>query len=247
MTRNVLACIFTSSAHIIVVSLVYSSVFPWLVVFVLDFCNHYLSLVFVGPLTSHTGAVRTTVLLRLVLFITSVWAGGYQGVLDTRILLYLAYEIDGLNPEADCTIGFACKGAFDKDIGKCPGGWEKYKSKGARANINEIIAPISRLRPDPKRPFGRDSSGNVVPLADGAKDIDVEQTAKYLYPKILKATKSKQYPNGLIPNTPPFKMMKGATGNYIKILGKRCSRRPKRVPTIPTIRNYLTSSKKSST
>lgn len=161
--------------------------------------------------------MRVTLLLELVLFITAVWAGGYQGVLE-RVMLYYAYEIDGLNPEADRTIGFACKGQFDTATGKCPKGWQKPKSKGSRANINELLAPLSKLNPNPKKPFGRDSTGGVVPLEDGVKGLDPKETAKYLYPEILKATKSKDYPDGRIPNPPPYKMSKGGTNNYVKFL-----------------------------
>ncbi|KAL7945806.1 hypothetical protein V8C42DRAFT_321618 [Trichoderma barbatum] len=161
--------------------------------------------------------MRATVLLELVLFITAVWAGGYQGTLE-RVLLYYAYEIDALNAEADRVIGFACKGSFNTATGQCPGGWEKPKSKGPRANFNELVGPLSKLNRNSKVPFGRDSSGNPVPLADGATGLDPQETAKYLYPQILQATKSTTSPDGRIPNPPAYKMMKGGTDNYVKFL-----------------------------
>lgn len=148
-----------------------------------------------------------TVLLELVPFITSVWAGGYQGVLE-RVLLYYAYEIEDLNPEAYRKLGFACKGEFDTTTKQCPGGWEKTESRGPRATITELVAPLSRLNPRSMKPIGRNSGGNPVPFADGVDGLDAEKTAKYLYPEILKATKSKRHPNGKIPNTPPYKMVR---------------------------------------
>lgn len=156
-------------------------------------------------------------LLELVLFVTTVWAGGYQGVLE-RVLLYYAYEIDGLNPEADRTIGFACKGQFNENTGECPNGWEKAGPQNGRANFNQLVGPLSKLNPKSNRPFGRNSAGNPVPFADGAKGLDAEETSKYLYTEILKATKSNKYPNGMIPSPPPYKMMKGGTANYVKFL-----------------------------
>lgn len=67
-------------------------------------------------------------------------------------------------------------------------------------------------------PFGRDSGGNPLPLADGAAGLDPQETAKHIYPEILKATTSKKYPDGMVPSPPAYKMVKGGTNNYIKFL-----------------------------
>lgn len=169
--------------------------------------------------------MRATVLLGLVLFITTAWAGGYQGVLE-RVMLYFAYEIDGLNPKEDRVIGFACKGQYNTNTNTCLGTWVEPNPKTAhtrRANINELLGPLSKLAGNSRVPIGRDSGGNPIPLTDGASGIDPEQTAKYLYPKILKATESTEFPEGRITNPPPFKMMKGGTddfANFLSTVGK---------------------------
>ncbi|KFA60101.1 hypothetical protein S40285_10782 [Stachybotrys chlorohalonatus IBT 40285] len=161
--------------------------------------------------------MRATVLLEVVLFITTVWAGGYQGVLE-RVLLYYAYEIDGLNPEAERTVGYSCRGEFNSATGQCPGGWVAPQSRGPRANFNELVGPLSSLNRNSLVPFARDSNGNPLLLADGANGLDPERTALNMYPRILAATTSHRYPDGRIPNPPAYKMRRGATDNFVELL-----------------------------
>ncbi|KAL9474353.1 hypothetical protein ACSS6W_008733 [Trichoderma asperelloides] len=85
-------------------------------------------------------------------------------------------------------------------------------------NFNELIGPLSKLNGNSLVPFGRDSGGNPLPLADGAASLDPQETAKHIYPEILKATTSKKYPDGMVPSPPAYKMLKGGTNNYIKFL-----------------------------
>ncbi|KFA81175.1 hypothetical protein S40288_10562 [Stachybotrys chartarum IBT 40288] len=103
--------------------------------------------------------MRAIVLLEVVLFITTGWAGGYQGVLE-RVLLYYEYEIGGLNPEAERTVGYSYRGEFNSGTGQCPGG------------------PLSSLDRHSLVPFARDSNGNPLLLADGANGLDPELRTK---------------------------------------------------------------------
>lgn len=135
-------------------------------------------------------------------------------------MLYYAYEIDQLNPETDRTIGYSCRGAFNVATGTCPGGWDPPRTRppGGKANFNQLIGPLSRLNGNDRRPFARDAAGNPLPFANGVTDLDIEQTARNVYPQILAATRSNDYPNGRIINPPAYKMRKGATDNYVKFL-----------------------------
>jgi hypothetical protein len=168
--------------------------------------------------------MRVSVLLKLVLFVTTVWAGGYQGVLE-RIMLYYAYEIDALNDPADQSIGWACRGQYTPGAANpCPGGWQPPQSRGPRANFNELIGPLSRLNRNDRRPWARDAAGNPLPLADGVNGLDVERTGVNLYNMIIAQTERPDPNNpgtnlpGFIPNPPAYKMRRGATDNYVDFL-----------------------------
>jgi hypothetical protein len=164
--------------------------------------------------------MKVPLLLALFTLIAAVWAGGYQGVLE-RVMLYYAYEIDQLNPVGERTIGFSCIGQFNVATDTCPGGWNPprgHNPPNSKSNFNQIIGPLSRLNGNSRQPFARDAGGNPLPFADGINGLDIEQTARNVYPQILAATTNAQYPNGRIINPPAYKMRRGATDNYVKFL-----------------------------
>ncbi|EAW25196.1 uncharacterized protein NFIA_106850 [Aspergillus fischeri NRRL 181] len=145
--------------------------------------------------------MRTSFFLALAYIVASVWAGGYQGCLE-RVLLFYAYQIDGLNDPKDQTLGFRCKKWDDKSNSCVNNDWVACKGKGGgRCNFNELMASLGKSRPTDKLvgPPGADQN-TATP--------DIQETAKALY---------KQYttpPNKKVTNFPPYKAMKGADSNF---------------------------------
>ncbi|KAI2782389.1 hypothetical protein F4815DRAFT_463088 [Daldinia loculata] len=139
--------------------------------------------------------------------LSAVLAGGYQGCLE-RVLLFNAYEIDGLNDEQDQTIGFKCAKADTKT--KSCTQWNACKPKKnsgrTRCNFDDLMVFLGKT-PIP--------NGWSVNGSDGK--LDPEGTAKQCY---------KLFANGLgknpkVPNFPPYVAVKDAWefNDYIKRVG----------------------------
>lgn len=145
----------------------------------------------------------------LILFhLSAVLAGGYQGCLE-RILLWNAYQIDGLNDVADQTIGFKCVKWNDKDK-TCPA-WQACKPKKNsgrdRCNYDELIVSLGRAPTD--KDWGVfDSNGNM----------DTVETAKKCYTRYTTAPGK----NPKVYNFPPYTCLKNSNNvfnDYIERMG----------------------------
>ncbi|KAF7167905.1 hypothetical protein CNMCM6106_003275 [Aspergillus hiratsukae] len=115
--------------------------------------------------------MRTSSFLSLVYLAASVCAGGYQGCLE-RLLLFYAYQINGLNDPKDQTLGFKCKNWDNKAQNCVNDEWEACKGKGGgRCNFNELMATLGFSRTNDKLvgPSGADQN-TATP--------DIEETAK---------------------------------------------------------------------
>lgn len=124
--------------------------------------------------------MRATFFLRLVLFVTTVWAGGYQYFLELLVNA-LTYEIDGLNKESDQVMGFGCPTTdWDDHAKKCKTSFQKWPSAGSRANIDEILTSLINL-PAGTTKLVRDSNNKPVAAADWVEKIDLEKTAVSLF------------------------------------------------------------------
>lgn len=158
--------------------------------------------------------MRTILFLQLVLAVTTVWAGGYQGALE-RVWLYYAYEIDGLNDPADRTLGFACKKWVAANA-ECLGDvWSQCKGAvlpSKRCTLNEFIATLgSGLQRSEKNVGGLDADGQ--PLPQDSSTPGVEETATNLYNKYKEKTKK-----SIVPNYHPYQAMLHGTDNYNEYL-----------------------------
>ncbi|PKX89207.1 uncharacterized protein P174DRAFT_335142, partial [Aspergillus novofumigatus IBT 16806] len=144
--------------------------------------------------------MKTSIFLALAYIAASVWAGGYQGCLE-RVLFFYAYQIDGLNDPVDQTLGFRCK-KWDDKTGCVNNEWVACRGKGGgRCNFNELMASLGKSRPTDK----------LVgpPTADqSTARPDIQETAKTLY------THYTTPPNKRVTNFPPYKAMKGASGDF---------------------------------
>ncbi|KAL3952699.1 hypothetical protein ACCO45_012642 [Purpureocillium lilacinum] len=135
---------------------------------------------------------------------TSVYAGGYQGCLE-RVLLYYAYQIDGLNPPADQTLGFRCK-RWDSKAGCVNNVWEPCTSKankGGRCTFNELMYHMGKVGPGDKLVGPPGANQNTI-------SPNIEETAKLVYAHHTTP------PNKKVPNFPPYKAMKNADNDFIK-------------------------------
>ncbi|KAK2797392.1 hypothetical protein FQN50_009193 [Emmonsiellopsis sp. PD_5] len=157
--------------------------------------------------------MRSSFLLTLACLAVNVFAGGYQGCLE-RVMLFYAYQIDGLNDKADQTLGFSCitwnsttKPQTCKD-----NKWKECQAKGGgRCNFNELMASLGKTRPNEKLvgPPGADQTTTTP---------DIEETAKVLHQHYTSTIK-----NNIVPNYPAYKALKGSDGNYngfLEHLGK---------------------------
>ena len=115
---------------------------------------------------------------------TKVAAGGYQGALE-RVLLYYAYQIDGLNSPDNRQLGYKCNqwadgGCKDND-------WKEYrcnafddpnKSNGKRCNFYELMTNLGETR-------GGGSNNAGPMMAEGvdvnAKTLPIEKSAVQFY------------------------------------------------------------------
>ncbi|KAK2743575.1 hypothetical protein FQN55_007173 [Onygenales sp. PD_40] len=148
--------------------------------------------------------MRSSFLLTLAFLAVNVFAGGYQGCLE-RVLLYYAYQIDELNDEKDQTLGSSCDKWDSKDKTCIGDEWttcaKKY-NKNKRCNFNQLMASLGKARPNDKLvgPKGADQN---------TKTPDIEETAKVLHKHYTSTVK-----NGIVPNYPAYKFLKGADGDY---------------------------------
>ncbi|KAJ4316381.1 hypothetical protein N0V84_007896 [Fusarium piperis] len=144
--------------------------------------------------------MRTTFFLTVFFLITRTWAGGFQGALE-KVLIYAAYEIDGLNDPSSRKIGFKCA-KWEK--GECKDDkWVECKPKPAtgrtRCNFNELNAHMGKADPKWKAVGDEDQNTRTPDIRKTAVNVD----------KLFNTP-----PRDGIPNTPPFKAMKGAGNNY---------------------------------
>ena len=111
---------------------------------------------------------------------TTVWAGGYEYFVEILVNA-LAYEFDGLKNDFDRTMGLMCdEKDWDKNAKKCKTAWQKWSSKGPRANINEILIHLIDLSPSLTN-LVRDSSNNSVFTLKWVEEIDLKKTAVNLF------------------------------------------------------------------
>lgn len=124
--------------------------------------------------------MRASFFLRIVLFVTTAWAGGYQFFVELQVHA-LAYEIDGLRDASDRTIGFKCdKSGWDDQAKKCTGTWKQFSSSGPRANIQELLYQAAGFqKPHPN--LARDSNNNPISAIDCVDKIDLEVTATNMF------------------------------------------------------------------
>jgi hypothetical protein len=136
--------------------------------------------------------MRTFTFLALSYLSTAVWAGGYQGCLE-RVLMFQAYEIDGLNAPKDQTLGFKCPGpSFNIATNECKVDWVRCEPKGKpgeRCSYDDFILFLGKAPMD---------KGWRVPVTG---TIDAEATAKKCYEVYNKR-------NANIKNFPPYSVAK---------------------------------------
>ncbi|KAL6907357.1 hypothetical protein GGI43DRAFT_380860 [Trichoderma evansii] len=117
------------------------------------------------------------------LLFTSVLAGGYAGAIE-RVWLYYAYQIDGLNAEADQTIGYKCL-KWDDPNKKCLQKGNKdlwVACKGStrpdkRCTMTELLNRVGRVSGGDQ--LVANSDGKPLPLE--TTDPDPQKTAQNLY------------------------------------------------------------------
>jgi hypothetical protein len=84
--------------------------------------------------------MRASHILLLFVYIAVAIAGGYQGCLE-KIWLFRAYEIDGLNPPAQQTLGWRCPRWIDH---ACQVKWEACTGVAGRCNFGEFVRFLGR-------------------------------------------------------------------------------------------------------
>ncbi|RSL72595.1 hypothetical protein CEP53_000993 [Fusarium sp. AF-6] len=144
--------------------------------------------------------------LALFFLITRTWAGGFQGALE-KVLLYAAYEIDGLNEPSSRKLGFRCVTWIDKDDMCKDDEWEECKPKPptdrTRCNFNELHVHMGKADPKWKVVAGEDQNTRTPDIKGTAININTLFTTP---------------PRSKVPNTPPFKAMKTTSANYNKFI-----------------------------
>ncbi|KAH7633214.1 hypothetical protein B0T09DRAFT_371814 [Sordaria sp. MPI-SDFR-AT-0083] len=140
--------------------------------------------------------------------LVTVWAGGYQSGLE-RIWLFKAYEIDGLNAEADQTIGMRCNN-FKPNLKTpaCKEAWIPCVGKSSsRCNFDEFMdflqQDASAAPQDPNNPAAPKPQTKWG-VFQGDK-LDVQKTAINIF-KLSKGRGS--------PEVPPHQMMKSSAVGY---------------------------------
>ncbi|CCC14516.1 hypothetical protein SMACR_09416 [Sordaria macrospora] len=149
--------------------------------------------------------------------LVTVWAGGYQSGLE-RIWLFKAYEIDGLNAEADQTIGMRCNN-FKPNLKTpaCKEAWIPCVGKSSsRCNFDEFMdflqQDASAAPQDPNNPAAPKPQTKWG-VFQGDK-LDVQKTAINIF-KLSKGRGS--------PEVPPHQMMKSSAVGYpefVKMVSK---------------------------
>ncbi|KAH6892882.1 hypothetical protein B0T10DRAFT_527466 [Thelonectria olida] len=141
------------------------------------------------------------ILSLLFLPITAVLAGGYADALE-RVWLYYAYPIDGLNDEADRTLGWKCKG------------WDPTNKNAEKTRKNEeqcdLLNTLGGASPQDK--LAADKDGTLL----GSEDTnpDPEETAKNVYAHYLKAKNPK------VPDYLPYRFTKNGVTDYVTCINK---------------------------
>ncbi len=139
---------------------------------------------------------------------TATWAGGYQGCLE-RVLLFQAYEIDGLNDEKDRSIGYKCT-KWNDTLKRCDGTWAacKPKRKGAdRCNYDELLVHLGKTHVQ--------KGWSVV---DEKGNLEVEKTEVNTY-KMYEA-RPRPPTAALIPNFPPHVAMNPEVSDWNEFIAQ---------------------------
>lgn len=149
--------------------------------------------------------MRVTFFLRQLLFVTAVWAGGYQYFVELLVNA-LTYEIDGLGDEADRTMGFYCeKSDWDNTAKKCRVAWRKWPS----SDINKILIRLIDL-PATSTNLVRDSSNNPVAASEWVEKMDLEKTATNLF------NQASNHHNGPPDPRSDYELSKSGTNDWAK-------------------------------
>lgn len=157
--------------------------------------------------------MQVKVFAGLFLLITSVLAGGYAGAIE-RVWLFYAYQIDGLNPQADQTIGYKCM-SWDREAKKCrskgkKNGWAMCKGRvgeNKRCSMAKLLNQIGRVSEND--PFAASSDGKPLPLE--TTDPDPQKTAQNLYKQL--SAGSVFGPAG-VKDWQPYRILKDGTADY---------------------------------
>ncbi|KAH7320965.1 hypothetical protein B0I35DRAFT_407983 [Stachybotrys elegans] len=150
--------------------------------------------------------MRLSVLITALYLVVGAVAGGYQGALE-RVMLYYAYQIDGLNPEERRSIGWRC---MEWNDGACDR-WRQFTNcdtgPGGRCNFNQFFRNMG---------YGVNGNPEIVPGDDqNARTLDIEKTAVAYYDYVRRNTDA-----GRVPNYVPYHVMKNAGIDYNAFIGK---------------------------
>lgn len=136
--------------------------------------------------------MKASLFLASLLHATVAIAGGYQGCLE-KIWLFKAYEIDGLNPAGQRTLGFGCVAWNDATKTCTNNNWEECGGRGGgRCDFGEFVHFLGRAN----------NQNNWAVPATG--DMDVVETAKNCVARYTNAAGRVR-----VYNAPPFKAMQG--------------------------------------
>jgi hypothetical protein len=131
-----------------------------------------------------------------------VFAGGYQGALE-RVLLYYAYQIDGLNSADVQRLGWKCMkwSTAERDCMD----WRRYENcdsgPGGRCNFNQFVRNMG---------YGYEGSRNIVPGSDpNARTLDIDRAAANYYHEVVTNTNHHK-----VMNYAPNRVMKFTTLEY---------------------------------
>ncbi|KAL6850822.1 hypothetical protein ACO1O0_007948 [Amphichorda felina] len=122
--------------------------------------------------------MRWSLILTGVYLATTVIAGGYQGALE-RVLLYYAYQIDGLNSPDVRQLGFRCRSWQN---GECrDNNWDEYRCRalddagkqgGKRCNFWELMTNLGETsggnNANLMMPEGTDVNAKTLPIEKSA-------------------------------------------------------------------------------
>ncbi|KAI9148912.1 hypothetical protein HJFPF1_10956 [Paramyrothecium foliicola] len=149
--------------------------------------------------------MRLSFLMTSLYLAVGVIAGGYQGALE-RVLLYYAYQIDGLNAREIQSLGWTCRDWREAD-GFC-NDWRQYDCRngpGGRCNFNQFFRNMG---------YGVNGLPEIVPGGDqNARTVDIERTAVAYYDYVRRNTDLAR-----VPNYVPYRVMKYSNANYNEFL-----------------------------